>query len=515
MKRHSIPLYIAATLLLWSVSIIAKAQCTFDLDVQVLQNSYCASNGIIQVELKGEEIDLSNVLISLNGAGGTINELSSNSKELFLALPPGEYSITAHAVCKETTKEVTQTTKATVASEYDALNAIVGTQKRKSLICSPTGLATIEMWDGRPPYKVEITSMPTEYQGETVFTRATSGTLVVEHLAPGNYTFTVSDDCLYSIPLPVTVGVNTADFPSDPYPNQANIQNCRQVYVYPNHEYDADLGYYWNNHRAEYYEVAFVVDGGAKNWETPQSQSTYYYPQYINLPEPYRAMYNAGKNIEVYMRIKGDNCVEQLVDVISLPQPSNSVYNSAYKNCDSFDWTFSLYNETSYCPPFKWEVFDNESTLVNSAENITNFGTQRASGLSYDKDYTVVITDSNGEQATATTRQTGVTPYLYHHSYSRQCSNYSVYYIVYDICFPYTWEAWEIDAANDSTLVQSNNNVNSNSATISGLEYNKNYLIKIYDNSGHEFKLNYNVTPPDRYLSVSVSTYRCEDYDIQ
>ncbi len=74
------------SLFFWLFGFTIKAQCDFDLNVQVLQNSTCISNGIIQVTLSGDEIDLSNVLIRVNNTEGTIDELSSTNGDIFLAL---------------------------------------------------------------------------------------------------------------------------------------------------------------------------------------------------------------------------------------------------------------------------------------------------------------------------------------------------------------------------------------------------------------------------------------------
>jgi gliding motility-associated-like protein len=483
-------------------------QCTFDLNTEVIQHGICVSSGIIKVTLSGDEVDLSSVYITLTM--GSINESSSKNGHQFETLPAGTYTITAQAICKNTLNPVTRSTTATIVSYYDGLFASSGSNKRSSLNCINSGMISINISDGRPPFKVEITSKPDAYTGETVFTYSSVGYMEFDGLAPGDYVFTVSDDCPSSTrPITATVDKIANDFPSNPF-DDFNPSSCNQAYVYEN-SYESNQ--YWLSNR-DYYEIAFTFDD-TKDW-IPAAYYNYD-PKYIDLPKSYKELYDEGAKMKVYLRLKNTEC-EQLVDEIQFPElPKPEIWAYEEKTCDSYKLNFYL-NEYALCSPFKWEIIDDDTGVsVANAENISSFNTQSAENLVYNKRYTLKVTDKNGTEATR--------PFSYEKNNSdawigtdRYIYTYDLHYEAYNICLPYKWEVYDADG----NLVTSRENVDGYSDVITGLEYGKEYTVKIFDESGNEILFTHTEPAPDRYIHWDFvggggdgeGAWDCENYKI-
>ncbi|MDR1056340.1 MAG: gliding motility-associated C-terminal domain-containing protein [Prevotellaceae bacterium] len=488
----------------------AHAQCTFDLDATVIQHSICTSNGIIEVTLSGSEIDVSNVLITLTG--GTINELSSTNGHRFISLPAGEYTVTATTVCKGTNKEVSKTAKLTVDMEYDALNAAIQPDKRPSLFCLNTGMISIEIWDGRAPYKVKMTKKPDEYIGPDEFFIGYAGTMNISDLTPGEYSFTVFDDCSFSVPLSISVSRTPTDFPTDIFEEyaEAKYNNCMQARVYANFMPDnSELAYYWNYYKSIYYELAFSVDD-EKNWITPSSDYGGYW-QDFDLPDSYRKMYSEGKTtIDVYIRLKDTDC-EMLIDKIKLSEPpQNTIWSSFTKDCKGYKWKFGLNNDQAMCAPYKWELYDESNKLVKVVENLDYVWDESVEGLEFGKKYTLIIMDAEEYKVIETASEQATVPQLVSHWPSWGCDTYRYYYYVYDICVPYKWEVYD----DEENLVNSKDDISDFEGWVTGLEYEKDYVIKIIDQLGQFVQIDTRQDDPPRGLEYYVIEYRCDNFDI-
>jgi len=178
------------------------AQCSFDLQAEVVQNSTCIANGEICVSLVGD-IDVSGVSIQLARTEGYYNEFAQQNGHCFKGLMPGNYRITATATCKGGGKPITRIEKATIRQDYSPLK--VGTSgKWSSIKCVPTGAISIDISDGVPPYHIFITQKPELYKGETEF-ETSKKYLRLDSLAMGNYIIKVSDRCSYEVSLLVTI----------------------------------------------------------------------------------------------------------------------------------------------------------------------------------------------------------------------------------------------------------------------------------------------------------------------
>jgi gliding motility-associated-like protein len=479
---------------------IGHAQCSFEVSAEVIQNSTCISNGVVKVTLSGEEIDLSNVFIGLTN-GGSINEQSSENGHLFATLPAGTYTVTAQSVCKNTQNTTTRTVPVTVLSEYEGL-VTESPVIRNSLTCIKSGAITLGVRKGKPPYKLEIISKPDSYTGETVFSASSPGNMQIDNLPSGNYSLTVSDDCAYSIPINnLTVGKYDSDFPSNPYDSYFYPFGCSQAYVNTNYISD-NSNTYWNNYR-DFYEVAITFDG-TKKWEPATGQ------YYIDLSKPYKDLYNSGAKAQVYLRLKGTEC-EQHVDEIQFSEIAPvEIFSYPDRSCDNYNLNFYLSNESGMCAPFKWEIFDESNTSVGSGNNLDVFSTQTTENLAYNKNYTIKVVDNNGTAISNIISYEHATPYV--ESYSvilRHTFTYELLYDVMQICFPYKIEIYD----ENSTLLTTIENINHNIDTVSGLEYDKYYRIRIIDKSGNFVEFDHFENKPDGDGDDIVPS--CDNYSIR
>jgi gliding motility-associated-like protein len=488
-----------------------RAQCTFDVQAEVIQHSTCTANGIVKITLTGEEVDLTNVFITLTGSSSSIPEMSSENGHQFGTLPPGNYTVTAQTVCKGTQNQVSLTKQFTIDSEYDGLNASLGSYKRSSLNCMNTGIASITLRDGRLPYKIEFTAKPAGYTGETNWSADGGGTYRFDGLAPGDYVFTVSDACGYTIPLTVRIDKVASDFPTNPYEEYFYQSNCNGAYVYEAIYDEANV--YWNNNREEFYEIAFSTDGTTKDWIPVDNWN----PKYINLPASYKTLYEAGATMKVYLRLKGTEC-EQMVNEIQFSEP-RQINTGVYPDysCENYKTYFYLDYEYMMCAPFKWEIFDETNTLVGSGEGLDYFETQSMENLLYNKTYTLKITDSNGTAVSTEIYYEQRIPYMgWGWPYqSRDKYTYDLVYDIYDLMCSYKWEV--LDA--DNNVIKCSEELTNSYDSIKYLEYDKRYNINFIDANGNIIaSFTDSVPAPNRYVNLYAGggdgEWDCENYKV-
>jgi gliding motility-associated-like protein len=482
---------------------IAGAQCSFDFTAEA-GPSTCVSNGTIKVTLSGDEIDLSNVLISIYNNTG-VNEKSSVNGYQFGALLPGQYTVEAQSVCKTTQNEVRLARTVTVSSEYTGLGA-TRINSRSSLNCINSGMILIETSNGKLPYKMTMTSKPAAYTGETEFVLSSSGNYQFEELAPGDYVFTVVDACGYEKIILSTIDKLADDFPSDPYESYF-YPACRQAYVSENPiTYQTNV--YWAYYR-DFYEIAFVLDG-SKNYE---SSTIYSNPQYISLTEAYRDVYASKKTVKVYLRLKGTEC-EKLVDEVQFAEPvPPEILSYNEKSCKTYNLLFYLNSEHTMCPPFKWELLNDANEVISSLDNIDYFGTQTMENLQYNTNYTLRVSDEdgNGTQVISKISVDQDDPVVEGYWPAKHfLFNYDLFYDVSQICMPYKIEVFD---ENDNPLATIDN-LTSPSDNIRGLEYNKWYKIKVTDDNGKPAWFEYYEPKPEEFFEEGPIIYRCDDYSL-
>ena len=416
-----------------------RAQCSFNLNATVVKHSDCAANGIIEVGLSGSEVDLSTLQIIVTN-GSNINLISTINNQQFTTLPAGVYTITGSTICKGSGLAVSKSTKLTVTTSYVTLEAHVSTS-RKSLNCMHTGQISLYMSNGRAPYKIQLTTKPAAYTGSTEFTQSNAGMFTLDDLPPGSYGFKVTDDCSYEIPLTHYLGAVSSDFPGDPYRSNLYLSeppatDCSKASAIA-YEASSDLDFYWNQHRDKYYEVAFTVNGSAKDWVSANKHQR----QTFAMPHTIKEMRDYGYSVDVHLRIKG--CASEKLNADKLTVYSNSDIGFSYYNmtCDSYNVHFSpfYYSEdgvdfsyqTLICYPYSWELYDTGSnTLVASRDNILNGNTQNLEGLSYFTNYQLILTDKEGFKIT---RSFSSDRKLYSYSHQTVCppNSYKSYLYFY------------------------------------------------------------------------------------
>ncbi|MDR1130131.1 MAG: gliding motility-associated C-terminal domain-containing protein [Prevotellaceae bacterium] len=462
---------------------IAGAQCDFDLAIEVVQNSTCVSNGIIKVTLSGDEIDTGNVSIFLSKSGSSPLESIKNGNQ-FELLSPGTYNVTAIAQCKNSSTGVTKYGVATIDPEYNILNAIPAGQ-RSSLNCINTGTVSFDIWDGTPPYSVKITTKPDKYTGTPEFTLNAAGTVQFDALAPGEYVFEITDNCLSKIKPKITIDNLEEDFPLNLYREYLNFQSCSRASVETVGNLTDPYNIYWEEMRNEYYRIAFSVDE-TRDWlEFPL-------PLSVDLPEPYRKLHAEGKEMYVYVRLKDAEC-EKIVDTIKFSDPPKvSISRSSERSCGNYKLDFKLDNEYSLCTPIEWAIVDDLSGDTLAGEKgIENFDTRTAGNLLYDKSYTLTVIDASGvdtvrDKVSYSSSQAGIMS-----SVKKFCDGYELSFRMDNesaMCAPFKWEVIDYDSPDD-TVAHAAGIDNFDTQTVGSLlDYGKNYIIKVSDTYGRYAK---------------------------
>jgi gliding motility-associated-like protein len=490
---------------------IAGGQCSFDFDV-VIEHSSCVANGKITVSSTDSRIDLQNVFINISGR--FINEPASDNGHSFGSLPAGTYTIKFESTCAGTTTPVSLSKSAMIENTYNGFGATQGSISRPSLNCINSGILSVNILRGKAPYKIEITVKPEKYTGNTVFTYNDPGEKSIENLAPGEYSFTVSDNCSSTNTVKGEVLVVEKDFPVAPYESYLYPSSCYQAYVLERRNYTPHE--YWNSDRSVY-EVAFSIDD-KREWSSDFSD-----PIYIDLPASYIDLYGAGKEMEVYLRLKdAPQCKEEHVGSIKFSKPPEIKYQTnPIRNCKGYQLEFEL-DSAHYimCTPLTWEILDESNKsigkgAVDEEEEDNSFyyyPPSSAVNLSYSKPYTLKITDRNGYVFTVPD------PIIYGsdiwivdtlpkmHNYT-----YDLAYVIFNMCTPYNVE---ISDGNDLINIEKTAEVD----TIKNLEYDKVYTIKMSDGFENKSSFTYTLPSPDRYLHKDGGRkneddeYTCETY---
>ena len=188
----------------------AAQQCNFSVDVSVTKISDCESNGIIKAVLKGS--DVNNGYIQLSDAKYSIASTTSGGYTktfdvnggVLQGVPPGTYTITAEAYCTRTNSWVMYTSQPiTMTGTYPGFDInkimIETANMKKSLMCSPTGSIPIRLGSGKKPYYVEIIQAPDPSLIGNIYSHPGEGTLTITNIPAGDYRFSISDDCGYTI----------------------------------------------------------------------------------------------------------------------------------------------------------------------------------------------------------------------------------------------------------------------------------------------------------------------------
>ncbi|MDR2423589.1 MAG: gliding motility-associated C-terminal domain-containing protein [Prevotellaceae bacterium] len=478
---------------------ILVAQCDFDIQASVVQHANCMSNGIVEVKVNGSNIKM----LSITLAGGAIMEYSNTNGEQFMGLPPNDYLVTVNLTCNND-QTATKTMSLTVDDQYEEMVAFVDGYKSGSLNCMSSGMIPISIRDGSPPYTVTVTGAPTAYTGATSFDVPYPQVMELDSLPEGNYSFTITDACGYSLPAAGSINKVNADFPDNVFDMNFYPSECRKAYI---HAWEvsaaSDIAYYWNYHRSEYFEIACSFDGN-KNW----MEMNNYAAQYIDLPDLYRNLQEQNKTAQIYIRIKGTNC-EKYIGEAGFPA---TMYFSDWieKQCANFKWNVNLDGHRSViCFPYKVEVFDDASNKVFELNN-QNDNYILVENLLYNKNYTMILTDSENQQFTHTTVQQNYEMEIYEEHPFSGCDSHGYYIHFNRACFPIKWELYH-----NGTLVNSADNINDHENRIDGMEYGKDYTLVFTDAGGATLSRDIidPAGPPAGQMGVTIIAERCDSYD--
>ena len=194
----------------------AAAQCTLSVDASVAQHSECAASGVINVWVSGSpDVVMRDVTINIRNTDGSINQTVIASAYQFNALPGGSYRIIATSYCTTPYYQLAaDTVTLVVQSDYVGIS-YSWRNSRATLRCRPTGLAQLQIYDGKPPYTVTIVSGPDA--GARTWTTGASGLVSMDSLRAGTYRFNIADFCQYSRQVSFTIVAVTSDFPYNPY----------------------------------------------------------------------------------------------------------------------------------------------------------------------------------------------------------------------------------------------------------------------------------------------------------
>jgi gliding motility-associated-like protein len=376
--------------------VYASAQCDFNLDAVVVQHTDCAASGIIQVNLSGDEVDLTRVQITLSD-GALMNITSSTNNQQFTTLPGGVYTVTASTVCTNSGATVTKTATLTVQSTGTALVAFINDYRKPLVACNDisTGMLSIYIYNGKAPYTVKLNSVPAGYSGNKEFLQNTSGTFVLNNIPAGNYSFSITDNCLYNIPLSIDLQ-SASNFPEDPFYYYMSIgqppNNCSEVKISLNN-IAGELSYYWNEHRDKYYEVSFSVNGINSEW-MPFDLSTW--ESNTTLPYTFKQMRENQYTVKARLRLKDCPALVEEVDEIYLYDPYIEAY-FAEANCQIFQYNFLAHD---ICYPYTWEIREQETNVLTASGTVAETGVFASSVADLNKKYVLTVTDNDGFQIT-------------------------------------------------------------------------------------------------------------------
>ncbi len=502
--RHFIPLTIFLYFLICYE--YSFSQCSFNLETKVIKNPSCFADGIIEVNLSGSEVDLTKVHISISN-GSDVNIPSTKNNTQFETLRPGTYTITASTICKNSGETVSKTTKETIHSDY-VIPSVTVKNSLKSLNCLNTGIAEISIFDGKEPFSIEMVSYPPLYTGKKHFDLSNSQHIVIDSLNPGTYSFKVSDDCLYEIPIGIQVEKVSSDFPKDPYDPflyslNENSSNCNEVKtkITPkNYNSPNEIEHYWFQNTSKYYEIAFTVNGSTKKWETPFFEDT------LILPYSYKQMRDSNYGVEVHLRVKGCPVENLFADKIIIDKNPDVFYSSRQITCDIFSTSFSFGQTALLCYPSNLKIYDQSHNLLDSIENITHSDGFHTSGLKYNKYYYAKIEDHEGQILTRNfifEKQIVVS-----HS-NEECATYSTSFEISpsnSICYPYKIDIYNRET---NTLVASKTGITDDSRQkFEDFKYDIIYKVVFTDSKDSIIESLFSLSPS---FQTDLSTSYCKE----
>ena len=210
----------------------AHAQCNNVSLALASAPSDCYQSGSITVQVSGTDaanLNLTTAQYSLEAVPNTGTPAPVNwqtwadpttrtvSGGVLAQVSAGTYRVKMQAFCLANAVPtiIESNSTITVGGNYTEPDAYITANIRKTFVCTERfiGRIPIAVSGGRMHYTITMTSHPAAYTATTTFTRNTAGTEEINNLPAGNYSFTVSDNCGYTIAgLTATITTFAADF---------------------------------------------------------------------------------------------------------------------------------------------------------------------------------------------------------------------------------------------------------------------------------------------------------------
>jgi hypothetical protein len=369
--------FICYTLAIFCYTQRAEAQCNHvTVGITVTQHATCLNNGAIIVTLSGADtgnLDMSTALYTLTPTSGTPISTAAPGG-VITTLPPGTYGMKVSALCtvSHTTVEWESALPVTINNEYTEMNVSFGAV-RKTFNCQYTGLIPLLVSGGKAPYTISMTGKPNTYTGQTSLALIVAGTLNVENLPAGSYTFIAADSCGTTLSRTApAVGTFVADFVPEMIgryvfmPATPDSTDCSKIRIDARFSSSHELYEIFN---AGFYEIGFVYNGNATTQPTSWKDLI---PPYIDyqLAVDRDDFRKNNDHVSVWLRIKGaSNCAPQKVrDVKAINTTIVSVLYT-WVNCNTALIKHRLMGTDIYnifCYPIQYCVVNPSTSPVDT-----------------------------------------------------------------------------------------------------------------------------------------------------
>lgn len=397
------------------ISRVAAQDCNFTITTDV-QNSSCLANGIISVQLEdtaGKRI--SNMRYSLDPI---VAGASQSTNNVLTSIPPGTYKVIVDAMCSVSgapvqVQEVLE--NVVVANEYTrpTVTRVEGTFTSghlygsvPSLPCANTGVAQIRIQNGVFPFTVVVfhngDTLTTEVFEQPMYT----GTGLTRYdfreyytfsgLAPGSYTFQVTDACGTSERVSgVNITQLTRSFDIDQsviYRGPASINDdvTFRFALFYRLNLSADLYYYYYMHTQNinpWWEFSYKIgdDGTYSEWNTIGRNGE----ESITLPlNGYCEIYDSTQNRKnnIFIRVRAIGCTDPVYDQ-EKPFLIRKPGNSSIRNYIKYATDSSIYHPVEYYPcyyinPYTTQ-YQRSEFLSLAADTFAVYGTSVEANMYY------------------------------------------------------------------------------------------------------------------------------------
>lgn len=455
----------------------------------------CGGSGRACINVQGGKAPYRIKLVSTTAVGYTnptpLTVPAATSCVPITSMNPGDYKFEVEDDCG-VTKEV----DITIGKEDVAATAL---QIRKSFEFLGTGILSITVTGGDPPYSVVMNSYPPGYAGAMSGFQPTNpngGVFKLYGLIPGEYCFTITDTCgnvanvcqtIDKVPyeLPGEDGIGSGGYNDYMQPPNTPSGTCDRINIsrIKNLNVNHHLANYWNvlDSAKRYYEVAYQEkgDSGPLNWQTVVDVKD------TTLSMGYCAARAANHYFVVHVRVKGD--VAELhgvqTDTVRIGPVKTNMGAPYNQSCSGFNIKFSQYKDYRglFCYPYTWTLINAETGIPTTIQGgpIPNANEQTVTNIPSGK-YVFKFTDKEGcswysdtirgywSQAPTTNIQTTLF-----------CPNYEACFTISTLCPPYGWELIDKLA---NTVIDSRTNMQTVDTTycVANLTYEKEYELKVY-----------------------------------